>query len=291
MPRVFANGGMIGKTLSFTAATSYTSYGYSNVTDPIQYVGSVATSGLGNGGSISVAFTSLAGGIGGGVQTGDLVIASIGIGSSSTNYALSMSTAGYTTLYDLFSSDSNNANLGVFYKVMGATPDTSAATVSLGSSNNDAAILEVHVYRGVNTVTPLGATNSATGSNTVLANPSGITTTVTGSKVIAIGAGSHQRGSGFVYSSTELTEVYTASGDASTTDVALMVGSVIVSGGGIRVSGITVNPNVFTFSGTDSGGYAWCAATFELIPASLFVTTLMNSGVWDTGWRYGSVAS
>jgi hypothetical protein len=289
MPRVFANGGMVGKTLSFTAATSYTSYGYSNAPDTIQYVGSTATGGTGNGGSISVTFTNLAGGIGGGVQTGDLVIASIGIGTTGTNYALSMSTAGYTTLYDLFSSDSNPANLGVFYKVMGATPDTTAATVSLSSSSGDAAILEVHVYRGVNTSTPLGAVNSATNSNTVLANPPGITTTVNGSKVITIGAGSHQRGSGFTYSSTELTDIYTASVDASSTDVALMVGSVYVAG--IRVSGTTVNPNSFTFSGADSGGYAWCSATFELIPAAPFVTTLMNSGVWDTGWRYGSVAS
>jgi len=285
MPRVFANGGMIGKTLDFTAATSYTSYPYSAYPDPITYVGYAVGANIG-GAVGDVALTSLTGGIGGGVQTGDLVIATVAIGSGSTNYTMSLSTAGYTTLFDLYQSDTRSTNLGVFYKVMGETPDTSVATtMSIGAT--EGIYLDAHVYRGVRTVTPIGASASAVNNNTVLANPPAITTTVAGSKVFAIGAGGNSTAGGVNYNnSADLTD----SLSVALLTVSLALGSVIVQPSGIRASGTSVDPATFTWGASDSASYSWAAATLELIPAKP-VTTLMNSGVWDTGWRYGSVAS
>lgn len=284
MPRVFANGGIIGKTLDFTAATAYTSYPYSSYPDPITYVGgATATAATTAGATATVTFTSLAGGVGS-VQTGDFVIATVAVATASTDVTMSMTTAGYTTLYDLYQSESQASNLGVFYKVMGATPDTSAQTGTMMPSNGST-VLAVQVWRGVNTTTPFGAAALASDANSPRPNPSSIITTVNGSKIIAAGMGASQRGAVLYTTPADLGNVLNAAAD-STRDAALMVGSVTVSGGGQRPSGTSVNPDAFASSSNGNSSDSSIGVTLELMPSVVILNTLMNSGVWDTGWRY-----
>lgn len=268
MPTVFANGGIIGKTLDFNTESVY---------NAIQYVGG-ATAGARDSGTVTVTFTNLVGGIGGGVQTGDLVVASTVLGKNS-NVTMTMSTAGYTTLFDLYADDSDDTNLGVFYKVMGETPDTNATTGN-SLASNDTCVLAVQVWRRVDTSTPIGVSNSTTGINTANANPPSITTGTRGSLVIAVGAGGHTNNVVVATQGGDLENFITAGQNAGQTDATLGVGSVISSP--TRAAGTAVDPIAFTISNSSSNSFA--AATFELIPKTPVV--LQNSGIWDIGYQY-----
>jgi hypothetical protein len=275
---------MVGKTLNFTSTTAYTSYPYSSYTDNIEYVGgATATAATTAGATATVTFTSLAGGVGS-VQTGDFVIATVAVATGNNDVTMSMTTAGYTTLYDLYQSESQASNLGVFYKVMGATPDTTAQTGTMMPSNGSM-VLAVQVWRGVNTTTPFGAAATAFENNGTNVDPSPITTTVNGSKVIVAGMGSSQRGVVLYTTQASLGNVLNEAAN-STRDAALMVGSVTVSGGGQRPSGTTVNPAVFSASNNGGSNDSGIAVTLELMPSVVILNTLTNAGVWDTGWRY-----
>lgn len=107
--------------------------------------------------------------------------------SSAGNETLSMVTTGYTQLADLFADDTHDANLGVYQKIQGATPDTTAVFTGFGDAS------EVHlgcvrVYSGVDTTTPIDATTTTTaGSGGPLVNPPSITTVTNNAVVVAMG--------------------------------------------------------------------------------------------------------
>jgi hypothetical protein len=269
MPRVFANGGILGKTLDFNTTSVY---------DAIQYVGG-ATASARDTGTVTVTFTSLTGGIGGGVLTDDVVVVATALGKNS-NVAMTMSTAGYTTLFDLYGDDNDDTNLGIFYKVMGATPDTSATTGNT-LTTNDTAVLGVQVWRRVNTSTPIGVSGSFVSSNTGDPNPPAITTGTRGSLVIAVGSSGHTQGTVLATQGGDLENFITDGQNAGQSDSTLGMGSVISSP--TRPAGTSVDPIAFVVNGTGINSSA-AAATFELIPKTPVV--LRNSGVWDIGWRY-----
>lgn len=268
MPTVFANGGIIGKTLDFNTTSVY---------DAIQYVGGAIASGR-DSGTITINFSSLANGIGGGVQTGDVVVAVTALGKGS-NVTMTMSTAGYTTLFDLYADDSEDINLGVFYKVMGSTPDTSATTGN-SMASNDTTVFGIQVWRRVNTSTPIGVSNSATSNNSGNANPPSITTGTKGSLVIAIGAAGHSSNVVVATQGGDLENFITAGQNAGGSDSTLGVGSVISSP--TRPAGTSVDPIAFVIE--NSSVASWASATFELIPKTPVV--LANAGIWNIGYRY-----
>jgi hypothetical protein len=274
MPTVFANGGIIGKTLDFTSTSFYN--------PNIQYVGGATASTSGGSSTISVTFSSITGGIGGGVLTGDLVVALLAAAGSS-NFTMSMNTAGYTNLFDLYANNSYDANLGLFYKVMGATPDTSAQTGSF-LTGGDSVVLGIQVWRGVNTSTPIGASASAINTGSTLANPPAITTTAKGSKVIAFGnaAASYSGSQGFTFGG-DLENTMAAIGPNTSNAATLGVGAVKMLGG-VRQIGTVVDPIAFSAAVTNTNT-SWAAVTFELIPITS-TPSLMNSGIWDVGGRY-----
>lgn len=273
MPRVFANGGIIGKKLDFTSTSFYN--------PNIEYVGGATASTSGGSNSATVTFSNLTGGIGGGVLTGDLVVALLAAAGSS-NLTMSMTTTGYTNLYDLYANSTYDANLGLFYKVMGSTPDTSAQTGNV-TTGGDGIVLGIQVWRGVNTSTPIGATASATAASSTSANPPAITTTAKGSKVIAFGNAA----------SGTTNQVFTFGGDLettmtivgpNTTNVPIFGVGAVKMLGGVRPIGTVVDPIAFSATSTASSA-SWAAATFELIPIAPPLS-LMNSGIWDIGYRY-----
>ena len=104
------------------------------------------------------------------------------------SYNLGLATSGYTELADLYSSDTRDANLGVYAKVMGSTPDTSVSATNPEADREYA--IAAHVWRNTDVtsgiVTPIA---TATGKDTGRPNPPSVTPTVSGSVIIVVGAG------------------------------------------------------------------------------------------------------
>ena len=68
-----------------------------------------------------------------GLAEDDIVIVAYAAGEvSASDETMSMVTSGYTKVADLFSNDGRDTNFGVFWKVMGASVDTTAVTTGLG---------------------------------------------------------------------------------------------------------------------------------------------------------------
>lgn len=216
------------------------------------YVGGYVTQFAGTTSTTSVTLTSLTGGIASAPAAGDLVIVGYGI-SSTTNVDVTISTAGYTEVYDLYEDDTYDANLGVFYKTMSGTPDTSVVVGQTGSTSNAGAVY-ISVWRNENSTWPLRSVASAQNINSILANPPSITATGSSNAVVAIGVGALNTISAN-YSSSDLTD-FQSTRQADTNSV--------VIGGGYKnpVSG-TFDPAAFT-GPTTSTSASWVAASLEI---------------------------
>lgn len=117
----------------------------------------------------------------------DDVVYVAAVTSGSVDATMAMTTSGYTKLCDLFANDTNDTNLGVFRKVMGASPDATAVVTGTGSGFITIGAV-FHVWRGADTATPEDvATTTATGLNSATPNPPAITTVTNDAVVLAIG--------------------------------------------------------------------------------------------------------
>lgn len=231
----------------------------------IQYVGG-NTQTVPNSTTATVSLTSLTGGIASSAAAGDLVIVYYGVGYASGAIVGTVSTAGYTQVALLTATDTASAQLSVAYKRMGSTPDT---TVGLNAPNNSGAnatgAVVVHVWRGVDSVLPFStAATTDTGTNSVLCNPPSITPVTDGAVIVSGGAGGHNVNTGiaYTYSSSDLSNFVTVGSafGGSTRQATVGVGSKAWTSGAF-------DPAAFTFSGTDSANYCWCAVTMALLPA------------------------
>lgn len=224
--------------------------------DPPVYVGGRTHAFGGTTGTTSI---SLSGTLTGGLDTspaeGDIVIVAVGIGSSG-NVDVTLSTADYIEVADLYGNDSNDANLGVYYKIMGPTPDTEVVIGSTGDAQNGCAV-GIHVWRGVNQTTPMDVTAvPATGINTNRANPPAITPVTSGAVVVSMGSGCATNAA--VYTSSDLDNFRTAAVN-DTFDAVVGIGSIEWGGSG------EVDPAQFG-GGDGSTTMAWCAVTLALRP-------------------------
>lgn len=99
------------------------------------------------------------------VKKDEMVIVAIG-SNSTTNLDLSIVTAGWTEVVDLYANSIKDSNLGVFYKIY--TEDTAAHSITLSHSVAGCAV----GLKGVDTASPLEtttATATRTGGNTLSA--------------------------------------------------------------------------------------------------------------------------
>lgn len=129
---------------------------------------------------------ALTGGIASTPAAGDFVLLSYNNGLT-TNRDLSavVTTSGYTLLADLHANDSFDANMAVFTKLMGGTPDSNVVVVGRPGSAS-VVIVHISVFRGVDASTPLDVTSTtATGIDTGNVDPAAITP-ITDGNVIAI---------------------------------------------------------------------------------------------------------
>lgn len=156
----------------------------------IQYVGGQTVTTTVTEPSTATITFALTGGIASTPAAGDFVLLSYNNGLT-TNRDLSavVTTSGYTLLADLYANDSFDANMAVFTKLMGGTPDSNVVVVGRPGSAS-VVIVHISVFRGVDTSIPLDVTSTtATGIDTGNVNPAAITPITDGNVIAIFGSG------------------------------------------------------------------------------------------------------
>ncbi len=212
--------------------------------------------GEGTGASYSVDLSSIS------IQQGDVVVVSTGFGSttSSAPTCSGNNSGAYTGAgAHAYANDTVDTNYRMFYKVQGATPDTS---LTIGRQNNAAygGGAAVQVWRGVDISTPLDATGTpATSVNTSRGDPPSVTPTTPGAIIVAGGAGNQgASGSAFTVPSGLSNSVSDLS-DGTTSDVGVWIASAAWTSG-------AYNPPAWT-GGIDSTSLSAAAQTIALRPS------------------------
>lgn len=275
MESVYFNGGMIGTTLDFITTDKYVISTTTGPATPV-YVGGTTSSGAGSAAGGTFSITSLTGGIGTAPIEGDVIIIAYAIGSTSdVNVSVSIDQGTVTELVDLYTNDTVDANLGVYYSVAGATPPTTVTPGSTGSTAF-AGALAVHVWRNIDTTTPIDVTTTtATAISSALANPPAITTSTENAVVLAIGASGNDNATTPFTQGGDLSN-FISIGGSDTEDATVGMGSIATT------STATVDPAAFSIA--TSTAYSWAAATVALRPKTIDIPTYgnyKNSGIWN----------
>lgn len=218
----------------------------------LEFVGGTAAYYLSDG-TTNVSLTSLTGGLASQPAAGDIVVVFYSFYATSN---VDLSISGYTELADLYADDSNKSNVGVYWKIMGGTPDT---VLTMPAATTNHAAVAVHVWRGVDQTTPIDVTTTtATGLDTCIPNPPAITPTTPGAVILA-GGGTY----------VSAPKSYTTNGMDNffeTTDTAGTTSTVFIASYSDWVSG-SFNPDPPGIT-SDANGSGWCAASVVLRPAT-----------------------
>lgn len=238
----------------------------------LQYVGgATATKAGATTGNSTISLTSLTGGISSSAAAGDIVVAAFVSGAGG---AVALDITDGTNAYTLVvpqqyaNGSTYDTNLRVAYKVL----TDADASVTFGPTKwaNDAGAMAVHVWRGVDTSTPLDvAAVTATGNGTGRPNPAAITPTTTGAVIIAVGGAAAATGA--VFTSSDLSNLRTAT-SADTNDAMIGIGSKDWTSG-------SFDPAQFG-GGTTGYGDSWCAVTLALRPAA---TQTLTPSLYSNG--------
>lgn len=205
-----------------------------------------------------------------GTATDDVVYFAVHTQHNS-DFDLSMITTGYTELADLFQDDTTDSSLGVFRKIMGATPD-STAQAETGAAF---AVAVCMVWTGADTTTPEDATTTTAGAiNGGTPNPPSITTVTANAIVLAIG------GSSEADAVTNPPTGYSNLVDLQSGTANVMMSSKLVASPGAEDPGTYAD-----VSGTTAD--AWTAATVAIRPAASTTTRGMPFGHRGTAFNGG----
>lgn len=231
----------------------------------ISFVGS-GSDGAANAGDPSIDLTGLS------LQQNDLVIVAFTEAGATgdADLDLTMTTADYTQVADLFSDDTIQTNFAVFYKFMGATPDTTAVANGSGDAQNGA-VAALQVFRGVDTTTPMDvAATTNTGTGGFSPDPPSIDWSTAGVWVVIAGGSGTTVGAGGVYTNpTGYTTNAVSLAQNDTNDA--------TAGMGYNSSpSDPEDPGVMTHSGTDSANFSWAAVTMALRPAAGAATVVQD---------------
>jgi hypothetical protein len=150
----------------------------------ISFVGAV-TGGNTSGAALSLSLAALAGGSASVAASDDIVIVAHAEGQFTSDQALALTTAGYTSLADLYSNGTKDVQLGVFLKRMGPTPDTVVDIPANGGAQDHCAI--AYVLRGVDTGTALDVSVATVTDGNEKPNNPAVTTITNNAVVLAIG--------------------------------------------------------------------------------------------------------
>lgn len=268
----YLNGGMIGAKLLLNDETRYIVS-----QETVTYVGGLTASGPGTTSTINVTISGIS------MQEGDLVIVAFATGSTTDiSYRISDGTTDYTQIADLFANDTYDTNLQVGYKFMDAEPDSTVRIPGGSGSANDAYTIAVHVWRGVDTTSPMDVTPvTLTQTNTALVNPPAITPVTTGAQILIAGAGAHSGGVD-TYTASYLSNFLTV-GNNDVNDSSIGLGSIAWTGG-------TYDGAAWTFSQADSTSFSCASCVMALRPLIVYGNK-KNSGVWNTQAVFDSLTT
>ena len=240
----------------------------------LQFVGKASNSGT--GATYTVSLTSLTGGVGSSAAAGDLVIVVTGW-ASAANGNPGVNTAGYTEVYDLYDSDTRDANMSVNWKTMGPTPDTSVTALGFNNAANGGAT-SVQVWRNAASTTPMDVTPPAgVGGPANAAHPDSpsITPVTTGAYVLTVGMGTGDTGPLPQTAPSGYGNATSTTGFGSTMSIIADIASIAWGGG-------AVDPGAWTGGDADSGSDSWVAGTLAIRPAATFLGNDTNPGVNPT---------
>ena len=159
----------------------------------IKFVGGNFVSGIASTGTYDVSLTELTGGIDTAARVGDFVVAhtaySAGTGSVSSTGVSGSDTNLYTNLYKAAVAETIDPSACVAYKYLTADADLASVTVFGTVTAGYGRIGMVSVWRGVDSVTPLIASQSGanSGTNSPLPVFAAVTPTIPGSVVLEVG--------------------------------------------------------------------------------------------------------
>lgn len=206
-----------------------------------------------NGGNATIDLTALTDGSGSAPLENDVVIVFGGISTDVIGVAPITSSSGWTQITTGTANDSVAAGMTAWYKVMGATPDTSFVVTGTALGTDSTAGI-AFVFRGVDTSNPIDATtvvNSAT--DTVIPSFSSITSSANDKGLVLIGAatGAHTQAGEFYTDANGFYEFLESRGINDANDITLGVAYRRVYG---QSSSFT--PGAFGFTGNDTGLYS-----------------------------------
>jgi hypothetical protein len=227
----------------------------------LQFVGAASASSNSDA-TPALSLTSLTGGIGNAAMAGDLVIGVIAnTTQGGANIDLEATCDGTwsdcTERADLFSDDNSESQLGVFVKIMGATPDASIEFRTVSAAGTRGTAIAALVFRRASSTVAIA---TSTGVDSYRANPPTITPTVSGSLVIAVGAAGCGDTRLAVPAFSGYTTLIGIIGTGSFNNAKLVVASAPWASG-------AVDPPEWTDADDDSTTAAWCAATLVVTPS------------------------
>lgn len=223
----------------------------------ITFVGGATGVSVGNT-DVSVSLAALTGGSDSAPSNGDLIIFAYNIADAdNVDLNLACNTVGFTEIADLFGNGTQDANLGVYWKIH----DGDTAVVGEGSlGGTDTSIQGVAlVFRGVDQTTPLDVTSTtATGTTGGLPDPPSIDWATEGAWTVIVGSNAHGSNTNGAFTApTGYTTDFFTVGNQDTADG--------VIGAGYRADPADPeNPGAFADNVTGTG---WCAVTIALRPA------------------------
>lgn len=226
---------------------------------PIQYVGGQSLGRTHATGILDTAY-SLTGGLASTPEVGDLVIY-IANASNGVDYGWGASTfSSYqlTGVADLYSNDTNDTNMGVYYGILTSVPSVWPMPGTADSVSSTA--VAIAVFRGVDPVNPFDVTSqSATGIDTGVPTSPSITPITTGSVAVFGVAATGASASPIPFTNSNLSGVASAAGN-DTTDAYSAVGYKAWSGSG------SISSGSWTDGPGSSVSNSWAAYTFALRP-------------------------
>jgi hypothetical protein len=237
----------------------------------ISFVGSMTPVQVLNGGDVTLTFTGASGlldtaGAQATLAQNDVVVC-VYAASGTSDLAMSgtWSGGGGTELHEMYQNSTDDTNLGLYYKVMGGTPDTSFVGVGPTGTAN-ATIGTAFAFRGVDAtvldVAFVAGSHAASGVDTTLPNAPAITPVTAGAWILVCGAGAGAASA-----------AYNLPGDLSATTNHFRSANVIETndctlGVGLKTDWVSgaFNPAAWT-GGSTVVGDSWAAMIIALKPA------------------------
>jgi hypothetical protein len=248
----------------------------------ISFVGSLPTVAAANGGNVTLTFSNLrdAANVQPTLVQNDVVFAIFAWGNTADYVAPTIS--GWTLLDDKYANGStNDTNLAVYYKRMGAVPDTAiTATGPGGSANSSVGV--AFALRGVDITTVIdtyvSGTHSTTGTGTGAINPLAITPASAGAWIAVVGALANPAGATLTNGGdlSATTNHFRTGTSPDTTDISVGVGLKTDWASG------AFDPAAWSGGGARAAGDSWAAITFS-IKAQAAASHVGESSLTATG--------